>query len=111
MSAPAAEPRPEGLPLLEGDAPVLDVVIPVHNEEVGLAASVARVHGHLRRLPYSFRITIADNASTDGTALVAHRLSHEYAEVQAVFLPEKGRGRALKHVWSWPTWTSTCRPT
>jgi putative flippase GtrA len=79
---------------------VLDVVIPVHNEEVGLAASVARVHGHLRRLPYSFRITIADNASTDGTALVAHRLSHEYAEVQAVFLPEKGRGRALKHVWS-----------
>jgi putative flippase GtrA len=82
------------------DAPVLDVVIPVHNEERTLASSVARVHQHLRRLPYSFRISVADNASTDGTALVAHRLAHQYDEVQAMFLPEKGRGRALKQVWS-----------
>ena len=100
MSAPAAESQPHGLPLVDPDAPVLDVVIPVHNEEVGLAASVARVHRHLSRLPWSFRITVADNASTDGTALVAHRLSHEYDEVRAVFLPQKGRGRALKQVWS-----------
>jgi putative flippase GtrA len=100
VSAPAAEPRPDGLPLAEPEAPALDVVIPVHNEEAGLARSVARVHEHLSRLPYSFRITIADNASTDGTALVTHRLSHEYDEVRAVFLPEKGRGRALKQVWS-----------
>ncbi len=100
MSAPAAESQPHGLPLVDPDAPVLDVVIPVHNEEVGLAASVARVHRHLSRLPWSFRITVADNASTDGTALVAHRLSHEDDEVRAVFLPQKGRGRALKQVWS-----------
>ena len=100
MTAPAAEPRPDGLPLADADAPALDVVIPVHNEEVDLAGSVARVHEHLARLPYTFRITIADNASTDGTALVAHRLSHEYDEVRAVYLPEKGRGRALKQVWS-----------
>ncbi len=100
MTAPTAEPRPEGLPATEVDAPQLDVVIPVHNEEADLAGSVARVHQHLATLPYSFRITIADNASTDGTALVAHRLSHEYDEVRAVHLPEKGRGRALKHVWS-----------
>ena len=98
MTAPAAERRPDGPPV--ADAPALDVVIPVHNEEVDLAGSVARVHEHLSRLPYTFRITIADNASTDGTALVAHRLTHEYDEVRAVFLPEKGRGRALKHVWS-----------
>jgi glycosyltransferase involved in cell wall biosynthesis len=52
---------------------VLDVVVPVHNEELELAGSVARLHRHLSRLPYSFRITVADNASTDGTALVAHR--------------------------------------
>ena len=100
MSAPATEPRPGGLPLADPDAPALDVVIPVHNEEVDLAGSVARVHEHLSRLPYTFRITIADNASTDGTALVAHRLAHEYDEVRVVFLKEKGRGRALKHVWS-----------
>ncbi len=100
MSAPAAESQPQGLPLVDPEAPVLDVVIPVHNEEGGLAASVARVHRHLSRLPWSFRITVADNASTDGTALVAQRLSHEYDGVRAVFLPQKGRGRALKQVWS-----------
>jgi putative flippase GtrA len=100
VSAVPTEPQPDGSPVLETDAPVLDVVIPVFNEEVGLAASVARLHRHLRRLPYSFRITIADNASTDGTSLVAHRLSNEYDEVRAVFLPERGRGRALKQVWS-----------
>ena len=96
----AADPRLDGLPVTDLDAPALDVVIPVHNEEVALAGSVARVHEHLSTLPYSFRITIADNASTDGTALVAHRLSHEYDEVRAVYLAEKGRGRALKQVWS-----------
>lgn len=100
MTAPAAETGPDGLPLVATAAPVLDVVIPVHNEEVALASSVHRVHRHLSRLPFSFRITVADNASTDGTALVAHRLSHEYDEVRAVYLQQKGRGRALKEVWS-----------
>jgi putative flippase GtrA len=95
-----SEQRPDGLAVHDANAPALDVVIPVHNEEVDLAGSVARVHEHLRRLPYSFRVTIADNASTDGTALVAHRLAHEYDEVRAVNLSEKGRGRALKQVWS-----------
>jgi putative flippase GtrA len=77
----------------------LDVVIPVHNEEADLAASVERVRQHLATLPWSFRITIADNASTDGTAVVARRLDHAYDEVHVVHLAEKGRGRALKRVW------------
>jgi glycosyltransferase involved in cell wall biosynthesis len=79
---------------------VLDVVIPVYNEEAQLAASVERVLAHLATLPWSFRITIADNASTDQTALIARRLSHIHPEVQVVHLAEKGRGRALKRVWS-----------
>ena len=82
------------------DVPVLDVVIPVHNEEHDLGPSVERVRRHLASLPWSFRITIADNASTDATPLVAHRLAHEFDEVYAVTLPRKGRGRALKQVWS-----------
>ncbi|MFL6159608.1 MAG: glycosyltransferase, partial [Marmoricola sp.] len=56
--------EPAGLRLV---APVLDVVIPVHNEEAQLAASVERVLGHLRTMPWSFRVTVADNASTDET--------------------------------------------
>ncbi len=79
---------------------MLDVVIPVYNEEAQLAASVERVLEHLRAMPWSFQVTIADNASTDQTALIARRLSHAHAEVSVVHLAEKGRGRALKRVWS-----------
>ena len=79
--------------------PVIDVVIPVHNEEVQLAASVHRVLGALDRLPWTFRVTIADNASTDQTSAIARRLSHEHPEVRVEHLDEKGRGRALKQAW------------
>jgi glycosyltransferase involved in cell wall biosynthesis len=82
------------------NATVLEVVIPVYNEEAQLAASVERVLGHLRTMPWSFRVTVADNASTDETALIARRLSHANPEVSVVHLAEKGRGRALKRVWS-----------
>ncbi len=78
----------------------LEVVIPVYNEERDLAASVERVREHLATFPWSFRITVADNASTDGTAVIARRLAHTYADVRVVHLAEKGRGRALKKVWS-----------
>ncbi len=80
--------------------PILDVVIPVYNEERSLPESVATVHRHLLSMPFPFRITIADNASTDATDLIARQLAHTYNEVRVVHLDEKGRGRALKHVWS-----------
>jgi putative flippase GtrA len=81
--------------------PVLDVVVPVYNEEIDLEPCVRRLHAYLTQgFPYRFRITIADNASIDGTAAVAQRLANELPEVDAVRLEQKGRGRALKHVWT-----------
>ena len=83
------------------DAPVLDVVVPVYNEETDLEPCVRRLHAYLSaQFPYRFRLTIADNASTDATAAVARRLTDEIPGVAFVHLAEKGRGRALKHVWS-----------
>jgi putative flippase GtrA len=62
---------------------------------------VLRLHEHLKRtFPYAFRITIADNASTDTTPLVSQRLEAEIPEVRAFRLEQKGRGRALRTVWS-----------
>ncbi|MFE7262754.1 glycosyltransferase [Streptomyces sp. NPDC057592] len=82
-------------------APVLDVVVPVHNEEKDLEPCVLRLHDHLARtFPYSFRITVADNASTDRTAQVAARLAAALPRVRSYRLEEKGRGRALRTVWS-----------
>lgn len=80
--------------------PVLDVVIPVYNEEVTIAACVHRLHAHLvETFPYPFRITVVDNASTDGTLVVAERLSLQVPGVHVLHLPEKGRGLALTQAW------------
>ncbi|WFE35383.1 glycosyltransferase [Micromonospora sp. WMMD975] len=80
---------------------VLDVVVPVHNEEVDLGPCVRRLHAHLTaHFPYPFRITVADNASSDGTRAVAEALAGELPEVGVLHLAEKGRGRALRAAWS-----------
>ncbi|MFJ6696839.1 glycosyltransferase [Streptomyces sp. NPDC091272] len=81
-------------------APLLDIVIPVHNEERDLEPCVRRVRAHLDgSFPYPFRITVADNASTDATPAVAARLARELPDVAWVRMGEKGRGRALRAVW------------
>jgi putative flippase GtrA len=81
--------------------PVLDVVVPVFNEENDLEPCVRRLHAHLAEtFPYSFRITIADNASTDRTPRIAARLAAELPGTDWIRLAEKGRGRALHTAWS-----------
>ena len=80
--------------------PVLDIVIPVYNEQHTVGACVRRLHAHLvETFPYPFRITVADNASTDATAQVASGLVAELPAVELVRLSQKGRGRALKAAW------------
>lgn len=80
--------------------PVLDVTIPVFNEERDLEECLRRLYGHLLdTFPHTFRITVADNASTDGTLKIAERLAREFPEVTVVHLDEKGRGNALRKVW------------
>ena len=95
----AAQPWERSAPGVAAAVTTLEVVIPVYNEERGLEASVERVLEHLQSLPWTSRVTIADNASTDGTAVIARRLAHTHAGVRVVHLAEKGRGRALKRVW------------
>jgi putative flippase GtrA len=100
--APAAVPGPTTAGMLHGQeqVPVLDVVIPVHNEGTDLAACVNRLHPHLRdHFPYRFRVTVADNASTDRTWQVAQDLARLLPEVTAIHLDAKGRGRALRQAW------------
>jgi putative flippase GtrA len=80
---------------------LIEIVIPVYNEELVLDRNVRCLHRYLKEsFPFSFTITIADNASTDATFTIAQRLAAELAEVRAVHLDLKGRGRALRHVWA-----------
>ncbi|HEV7585929.1 MAG TPA: dolichyl-phosphate beta-glucosyltransferase [Solirubrobacteraceae bacterium] len=80
--------------------PAVEIVIPVHNEEHVLEASVLKLHDHLtREFSFSFQITVADNASADRTLEVARRLARELPDVEALHLDRKGRGRALRAAW------------
>ena len=79
----------------------VDIVVPVRNEERDLAPSVRRLVAYLRAgFPFTARVTIADNGSTDGTWAIADRLDREFDEVRAVRMEEPGRGRALRAIWS-----------
>ncbi|WP_043193187.1 bifunctional glycosyltransferase family 2/GtrA family protein [Streptomyces sp. NRRL F-2664] len=99
-TSPGALPARAPLAPAPGE-PVLDVVIPVFNEEKDLGPCVRRLHEHLTRtFPYPFRITVADNASTDRTPEVAAGLAAALDCVRSTRLEEKGRGRALRTVWS-----------
>ncbi|QWF81296.1 bifunctional glycosyltransferase family 2/GtrA family protein [Amycolatopsis sp. CA-230715] len=100
---PSKTSKPEAQPVFvtRACAPVLDVVIPVYNEEADLAGCVRRVHAYLTdTFPYPCRITVADNASTDSTLEIANSLAEELPGVKVVHLDQKGRGRALRAVWA-----------
>ena len=82
------------------EEPLIDIVIPVYNEERDLGPSVRRLHDYLGSdFPFPAVITIADNASRDGTLAVAQGLANELTRVRVVHLDKKGRGRALRAAW------------
>jgi len=79
----------------------VDIVVPVRNEEHDLAPSIRRLVGFLRDgFPFTARVTIADNGSTDATWSIADGLAREFGEVRAVRMEQPGRGRALCAIWS-----------
>jgi putative flippase GtrA len=82
------------------ELPVVDVVVPVHDEEADLEPCLRRLHAYLStQLPYPFRITVAENASTDGTVAVARRMAAELPGIEVLVLTRPGRGRALRTAW------------
>ncbi len=84
------------------DAPAdLDIVIPVHNEQETLERSIRRLYGFLTaEARFTWRIVIADNASTDETPEIARAMVAELPHVSWLRLLDKGRGRALRAAWS-----------
>jgi glycosyltransferase involved in cell wall biosynthesis len=82
-------------------APCVDIVVPVFNEAVVLEASIVRLHAYLdAHFPFTWRITIVDNASTDSTWFRAARLARDSDGVRALHLDRKGRGLALRTAWA-----------
>ncbi len=84
-----------------GPDAAIDVVVPVHDEAEIIANTIHTVHRHLStHVTSPWQLTIAENASTDGTAGSADRLAAELPRVRALHLPEAGRGGALRAAWT-----------
>lgn len=93
----------------------VDFVIPAYNEQDQLESSVKKLGAYLSGTAdehgaiiadgvpsnFSWKIVIADNASTDGTWVIASELSERYPDhVRFIRINHKGRGFALKTAWS-----------
>lgn len=80
--------------------PLVQIVVPVLNEAATLHARITKLQQYLaQHVPYRHYITIADNGSQDGTRAIARQLAVQHSNVHYVSLTERGRGRALRHVW------------
>jgi len=82
------------------DRTLVEIILPVLNEQAALECSVATLIGYLgHSFPYRWRVTIVDNGSEDGTWEIAQRLMRTHDNVDALRLAQRGRGRALRAAW------------
>src|SRR5260221_346508 len=80
---------------------LVNVTIPVFNEEARLPAAIPRLHRFLcQNCRFQFEIVIADNGSCDRTLDTATSFARAYENTKVVHLNGKGRGGALKRVWT-----------
>jgi glycosyltransferase involved in cell wall biosynthesis len=81
--------------------PDVDIVVPVCDEAATVERSVRRLHRFLSaEFPFSWRIVVADNGSTDATPALAAGLARELPRVDVVSAERRGRGLALRTAWS-----------
>ena len=73
------------------DHGLVEVTVPVHNEERALEQGIRLLTGYLdRHFPFRRQVIVADNASTDETVAIAARLAGELEHVQVLQLAQKG---------------------
>ncbi len=77
------------------------VTLPVYNEEFILEESTLHLLNFLQKnISDDWQIVIADNGSVDRTAEIGKKLAEQNPEkISYFFIPEKGRGGALKSTW------------
>jgi len=80
--------------------PTVTIVIPVYNEEADLPNCIDTLSEFItENQTYEWNILIADNASIDNTRQVSESLCRDHVFVDYFYVPQKGRGRALRLAW------------
>jgi glycosyltransferase involved in cell wall biosynthesis len=83
------------------DKKLVDILLPVYNEQEVLEKSVTTLREFLQENVSNFDwiITIGDNASIDNTMERARELEKRFEDVRVFHLDQKGRGRMVKYAW------------
>jgi glycosyltransferase involved in cell wall biosynthesis len=77
-------------------APLLSIIIPAHNEEKRLPASLEKVLAFIRSQPYETEIIVVENGSHDRTPEIAREAAAQHAEVHWIQEEQAGKGLAVR---------------
>jgi len=76
--------------------PLLSIIIPAHNEENRLPASLEKVLAFLRSQNYSAEIILVENGSSDRTPEIARQAAERNPQVRWIQETLAGKGRAVR---------------
>lgn len=77
------------------------ITLPVYNEEKVLEKNILELYNFCQKvITDDWQIVIADNASTDKTAIIGQELEKNNPhKIIYIYIPQKGRGGALREAW------------
>ncbi len=78
------------------DTPFLSLVIPAHNEENRLPATLEQVFAFLASQNYSAEVIVVENGSTDRTLEIAQTFTSHHTQLKVIHTDERGKGLAVK---------------
>lgn len=81
---------------VSADQEPLTILIPAYNEELILAANVARLRELLRDRAFTYEIILISNGSTDATVEIAQECARRFTDVHVIVLLRRGVGLAFK---------------
>lgn len=76
--------------------PLLSIIIPAHNEETRLPASLEKVLAFLRSQDYDAEIILVENGSSDRTPDIARQAAEKYPQVRWIQEALAGKGLAVR---------------
>ncbi|MBT4277350.1 glycosyltransferase [Candidatus Falkowbacteria bacterium] len=79
----------------------LNITLPCYNEEKILKKNILTLFNFLNKniVDDDWQIIIADNNSIDNTKEVTKELEEKFRQIKYLFVPQKGKGVAIKHGW------------
>lgn len=75
---------------------LLSIIIPAHNEQDRLPASLARIFTFLERQSYLSEVVVVENGSQDQTAQVVEAMTASHANLHLLREPLRGKGLAVR---------------